>query len=72
MGFGLLDGASIIIATSLPVISPDASGIVAWAQQHRIALQAADEMLAFGVSMILAAVVLLYGKLKESDRPLLV
>ncbi len=65
MGFGLLAAVSIIIAISLPVISPDASGIVAWAQQHRIALQAADEMLAFGALMILAAVVLLYSKLKE-------
>ena len=39
--------------------------MLAWIEQHRIALQMADEMLAFGASMLLASVVVLYGKYRE-------
>ena len=62
MGFSLLTAADVSIAMSLPIPSRDVSGVLAWIEQHRIALQMADEMLAFGASMLLAIVVVLYGK----------
>lgn len=65
MGFGLLAAASIVIAMSLPISSADVSGVMAWVQQHQTTFQIADEMLACGVSMLLAVVVVLYGKLKK-------
>ena len=65
MGFSLLTAADVSIAMSLPIPSRDVSGVLAWIQQHRIALQMADEMLAFGASMLLAIVVVLYGKYRE-------
>lgn len=65
MGFGLLAAASVSIAMSLPIPSADVSGVMAWAQQHQTTLQIADEMLACGSSMLLAVVVVLYGKLRE-------
>lgn len=65
MGFSLLTAAGVSIAMSLPIPSRDASGVLAWIEQHRIALQMADEMLAFGASMLLAIVVVLYGKYRE-------
>lgn len=65
MGFGLLAAASIVIAMSLPIPSADVSGVMAWVQQHQTTFQIADEMLACGASMLLAVVVVLYGKLKK-------
>lgn len=65
MGFSLLTAAGVSIAMSLPIPSRDVSGVLAWIEQHRIALQMADEMLAFGASMLLAIVVVLYGKYRE-------
>lgn len=65
MGFSLLTAADVSIAMSLPIPSRDVSGVLAWIEQHRIALQMADEMLAFGASMLLAIVVVLYGKYRE-------
>ena len=65
MGFSLLTAAGVSIAMSLPIPSRDVSGVLAWIEQHRIALQMADEMLAFGASMLLASVVVLYGKYRE-------
>ena len=65
MGFSLLTAADVSIAMSLPIPSRDVSGVLAWVEQHRIALQMADEMLAFGASMLLAIVVVLYGKYRE-------
>ncbi len=65
MGFGLLAAASIIIAMSLPIPSADVSGVMAWVQQHQITFQIADEMLACGSSMLLAVVVVLYGRLRK-------
>ena len=65
MGFGLLAAASVSIAMSLPIPSADVSGVMAWAQQHQTTLQIADEMLACGSLMLLAVVVVLYGKLRE-------
>lgn len=65
MGFGLFAAASVSIAMSLPIPSADASGVMAWVQQHQTTFQIADEMLACGASMLLAVVVVLYGKLKK-------
>ena len=65
MSFSLLTAAGVSIAMSLPIPSRDVSGVLAWIEQHRIALQMADEMLAFGASMLLAIVVVLYGKYRE-------
>lgn len=65
MGFGLLAAASIIIAMSLPIPSADVSGVMAWAQQHQTLLQLADEILVCGASILLAIVVVLYGKFRE-------
>lgn len=65
MGFGLLAAASVSIAMSLPIPSADVSGVMAWVQQHQTTFQIADEMLACGASMLLAVVVVLYGKLKK-------
>lgn len=65
MGFGLLAAASVSIAMSLPIPSADVSGVMAWAQQHQTTFQIADEMLVCGASMLLAVVVVLYGKLRE-------
>lgn len=65
MGFGLLAAASVSIAMSLPIPSADVSGVMAWVQQHQTTFQIADEMLACGSSMLLAVVVVLYGKLKK-------
>lgn len=65
MGFGLLAAASVSIAMSLPMPSVDVSGVMAWVQQHQTTFQIADEMLACGASMLLAVVVVLYGKLKK-------
>ena len=38
MGFGLLAAACISIAMSLPIPSVDASGVIAWVQQHQTLL----------------------------------
>ena len=65
MGFGLLAAACISIAMSLPIPSVDASGVMAWVQQHQTLLQLADEMLACGASILLVIVVVLYGKLRK-------
>lgn len=65
MGFGLLAAACISIAMSLPIPSVDASGVMAWVQQHQTLLQLADEILAYGASILLAIVVVLYGKFRE-------
>lgn len=65
MGFGLLAAASVSIAMSLPIPSADVSGVMAWVQQHQTTFQIADEILACGASMLLAVVVVLYGKLKK-------
>ncbi len=65
MGFGLLAAASVSIAMSLPMPSVDVSGVMAWVQQYQTTFQIADEMLACGASMLLAVVVVLYGKLKK-------
>lgn len=65
MGFGLLAMACVSIAMSLPMPSRDVSGVLAWIQQHQTALQMADEMLACGASMLLAIIVVLYGKYRE-------
>lgn len=65
MGFGLLAMACVSIAMSLPMPSRDVSGVLAWMQQHQTALQMADEMLACGASMLLAIIVVLYGKYRE-------
>ena len=65
MGFGLLAAASVSIAMSLPIPSADVSGVMAWVRQHQTTFQIADEMLACGASMLLAVVVVLYGKLKK-------
>lgn len=65
MGFGLLAAASVSIAMSLPMPSADVSGVMAWVQQHQTTFQIADEMLACGASMLLAVVVVLYGKLRK-------
>lgn len=65
MGFGLLAAACISIAMSLPIPSVDASGVIAWVQQHQTLLQVADEILACGASILLAIVVVLYGKFRE-------
>ena len=65
MGFGLLAAACISIAMSLPIPSVDASGVMAWVQQHQTLLQLADEILACGASILLAIVVVLYGKLRK-------
>lgn len=65
MGFGLLAAASVSIAMSLPIPSVDASGVMAWVQQHQTTFQIADEMLACGSSMLLAVVVVLYGNLRK-------
>lgn len=65
MGFGLLAAASVSVAMSLPMPSVDVSGVMAWVQQHQTTFQIADEMLACGASMLLAVVVVLYGKLKK-------
>lgn len=65
MGFGLLAAACISIAMSLPIPSVDASGVMAWVQQHQTLLQLADEILACGASILLAIVVVLYGKFRE-------
>lgn len=65
MGFGLLAAASVSIAMSLPMPSVDVSGVMAWVQQHQTTFQIADEMLACGASILLAVVVVLYGKLKK-------
>ena len=65
MGFGLLAAACISIAMSLPIPSVDASGVMAWVQQHQTLLQMADEILACGASILLAIVVVLYGKFRE-------
>lgn len=64
MGFGLLAAACISIAVSLPIPSANAPGVLAWVQQHQVALQAAGEMLACGASILLAVVVVLYSKLR--------
>lgn len=65
MGFGLLAAACISIAMSLPIPSVDASGVMAWVQQYRTILQMADEILACGASMLLAVIVVLYGRHRE-------
>ena len=65
IGFGLLAVACVSIAMSLPMPSRDVSGVLAWIQQHQTALKMADEMLACGASMLLAIVVVLYGKYRE-------
>ena len=65
MGFGLLAAACISIAMSLPIPSADVSGVMAWVQQHQTLLQLADEILACGASILLAIVVVLYGKFRE-------
>ena len=65
MGFGLLAAACISIAMSLPIPSVGASGVMAWVQQHQTLLQLADEILACGASILLAIVVVLYGKLRK-------
>ena len=65
MGFGLLAAASVSIAMSLPIPSVDASGVMAWVQQHQTLLQLADEILACGASILLVIVVVLYGKLRK-------
>ena len=65
MGFGLLAAACISIAMSLPIPSVDASGVMAWVQQHQTLLQLADEILACGASILLAIVVVPYGKFRE-------
>ena len=65
MGFGLLAAACISIAMSLPIPSVDASGVMAWVQQHQTLLQLADEILVCGASILLAIVVVLYGKFRE-------
>jgi hypothetical protein len=65
MGFGLLAAASVSIAMSLPIPSVAASGVMAWVQQHQTLLQLADEILACGASILLAIVVVLYGKFRE-------
>ncbi|WP_314857367.1 hypothetical protein [uncultured Corynebacterium sp.] len=65
MGFGLLAMACVSIAMSLPMPSRNVSGVLAWIQQHQTALQMADEMLACGASMLLAIIVVLYGKYRE-------
>ena len=64
MSFGLLATACISIAVSLPIPSANAPGVLAWVQQHQVALQAASEMLACGASILLAVVVVLYSKLR--------
>ena len=65
MGFGLLAAACISIAMSLPIPSADISGVMAWVQQHQTTFQIADEMLACGSSMLLAVIVVLYGRHRE-------
>ena len=65
MGFGLLAAACISIAMSLPIPSVDASGVMAWVQQHQTLLQLADEILACWASILLAIVIVLYGKFRE-------
>jgi len=65
MGFGLLAAACISIAMSLPIPSVDASGVMAWVQQHQTLLQLADEILVCGASILLAIVVVPYGKFRE-------
>ena len=65
MGFGLLAAASVSIAMSLPIPSADISGVMAWVQQHQTTFQIADEMLACGSSMLLAVIVVLYGRHRE-------
>ncbi|MGT2772452.1 hypothetical protein [Streptococcus marimammalium] len=65
LGFALLAIASILIAITLPMPSADASGVVLWAQKHRVILQLADELLVFSAPILLSAVLLLHRKINK-------
>lgn len=69
-GCGMFAVASILVALSLPIASPDGNGVLAWAQQHTVMLQIADELLSFSAPILVASILMLYRNLRKK-RPAL-
>lgn len=70
IGCGMLAAASILVAMSLPIASPDGNGVLAWVQQHIMVLQAADELLSFSALILVMSMLMLYRHLSKKHSVL--